>query len=72
MKKVFAENGLLEKKVGRKQQGKGRHCMMEHPDDPNKCTTVPDYPQIDRGLARDMIKDVGKTVEEYLSHLRHG
>jgi len=69
MKRVFAENGLVVKKSGR-QAGKGSHCRMEHPNDPSKSTTVPGYAQIDSTLAAEIIQQAGKTIAEYLSHLR--
>jgi len=70
MKRVLGENGLVEGKVEGRQQGKGSHCVMEHPCDANRSTTIPDYPQIDVGLAAAIIKQSGKTIQEYLSHLR--
>ena len=70
MKRVFRANGLEVKKTRGKQQGKGSHCAMEHPDDANKSTIVPGYSEIDKSLAARMIRQAGKTIKEYLSHLK--
>ena len=70
LKKIFRDNGLVVRKVGGRTQGKGDHCVMEHPDDASRATCIPDYVEIDVGLAAEIIKDSGKTIREYLSHLR--
>ena len=70
MKRVLRENGLVEGRPRGRTQGKGSHAVWEHPDDPTRSTTVPDYDMIDPGLAHKIIVQSGKTVEEYLVHLR--
>jgi len=64
MKQVLKDNGLVD--TGR---GKGSHSLMAHPREANMRATVPDYPQIDARLAAKIIRQSGKTIDEYLAHL---
>ena len=64
--RILRENGLVEDP----RKGKGSHMWLGHPSDPTKATVVPSYETIDGGLADRIIKQAGKTVEEYLSHLK--
>jgi hypothetical protein len=50
----------------RKKRGKGSHGWHAHPDDADKHTTVPDYPEISVDLLLQILKQAGKTRDEYL------
>jgi predicted RNA binding protein YcfA (HicA-like mRNA interferase family) len=63
---VLRLNGLVEKPV----RGKGSHAWFEHPDEPTKCTTVPDRDQISRDLPIRILKQAGETRDEYQARLR--
>jgi predicted RNA binding protein YcfA (HicA-like mRNA interferase family) len=58
---VLRRNGLVEDPG----QGKGSHVWLAHPDDPSKCTTIPSYPEIGPDLLLRILKQAGKTREEY-------
>ncbi len=47
---------------------RGSHMQYRHPD--GRCTTVPNHPGRDVSpvLLRQIIKDIGLTLEEFLSH----
>jgi predicted RNA binding protein YcfA (HicA-like mRNA interferase family) len=66
LERVLRENGLVE----RPERGKGSHRRWEHPEHPTKATTVPDFDVFDVRLVLTLIRQSGKTVEEYLSHLK--
>jgi predicted RNA binding protein YcfA (HicA-like mRNA interferase family) len=64
--RVLRENGLVELP----ERGKGSHTLFEHPDDPTRHATVPSEEEIGTHLTRLILAQAGKTVEEYLSHLK--
>ena len=47
---------------------RGSHMQYRHPD--GRCTTIPNHPGRDVSpvLLRQIIKDIGLTIEEFLSH----
>jgi len=50
-------------------RGKGSHEWWEHRDHPRRAAAVPDYDIIDERLLKVILREVGKTPEEYLAHL---
>ena len=62
---VLRANGLAENT----KQGKGGHTVFKHPLHHDRCTTVPPSKEIDTGLLCRIIKQSGKTREEYLERL---
>jgi predicted RNA binding protein YcfA (HicA-like mRNA interferase family) len=59
--RVRESNGL-RRVPGR---GKGSHAFYQHPDDEQRCVTVPDYDAIDPDLLATMVREAGKTRDEY-------
>ena len=52
-------------------RSKGSHRVFEHPDDPTRRTIVSDHQgqDVPRGTLRQIIKQAGLTVEEFLDLL---
>lgn len=50
---------------------KGSHYVDEHPDDPRRRTVVPVHGKEDlgRGLVRQIIEDVGLSIDEFIQLL---
>ncbi len=48
---------------------RGSHIQSRHPD--GRCTTVPNHPgrDVSSSLLRQIIKDIGLTVEEFVAGL---
>jgi len=59
--RVIESNGL-RRVPGR---GKGSHAFYQHPDDERRSVTVPGYDVIDPDLLAVMIREAGKTRDEY-------
>jgi len=63
---VLQRNGLVESPT----RGKGSPPWFEHPDDPARCTRVPDRDVISKDLLVRILIQAGKSREEYLARLR--
>lgn len=63
---VLRRNGLVEAPL----RGKGSHAWFEHPDDPARCTTIPNRDEISKDLLLRILKQSGKTRSEYEARLR--
>ncbi len=63
---VLQRNGLVEAPA----RGKGSHAWFEHPADPTRCTTVPNRDAISKDLLIRILRQAGKTRDEYLQRLR--
>jgi predicted RNA binding protein YcfA (HicA-like mRNA interferase family) len=63
---VLRRSGLVEKPL----QGKGSHSWYEHPDDPAECTTVPDCDEIGRDLLLRILRQAGRTRDDYQARLQ--
>lgn len=50
-------------------RGKGSHAYFKHNNDPVRTTTVPDYEEIGAELLGRILKQAGKTREEYFQRL---
>ena len=59
---------ILEKLGFREVRQRGSHMQFRHPD--NRCTTVPFHPGRDISpiLLRQIAKDIGLTVEKFLTY----
>ena len=59
---------ILEKLGFREMRQRGSHIQFRHPD--NRCTTVPFHSGRDISpiLLRQIAKDIGLTIEEFLAY----
>jgi predicted RNA binding protein YcfA (HicA-like mRNA interferase family) len=51
-------------------RGKGSHAWFEHPDDPSRSTTIPDRDVISKDLLIRILRQAGKTRDEWEARLR--
>jgi len=63
---VLRHNGLTDDP----KQGKGSHRWFGHPDGPLRFTTIPDRDEISKDLLIRILRQVGKTREQYQKRLR--
>jgi predicted RNA binding protein YcfA (HicA-like mRNA interferase family) len=63
---VLRLNGFLQA-PGR---GKGSHAYFRHAADPTRTTSVPDRPEIDPDLLIRILKEAGKSRDEFFARLR--
>ena len=47
----------------------GSHIILRHIDEPHRRLSVPNHKEISKGLLRDLIKEAGLTVEEFVELL---
>ena len=63
---VLQRNGLVESPT----RGKGSHTWFEHPEDPTRSTTIPDRDVISKDLLLRILRQAGKSRDEYEARLR--
>ena len=47
----------------------GSHMILRHMNEPHRRLSVPNHKEISKGLLRDLIKEAGLTVEEFVDLL---
>ena len=47
----------------------GSHMILRHVNEPHRRLSVPNHKELSKGLLRDLIKEAGLTVEEFVKLL---